>query len=219
MPTLDTMIDLETLGSTPDSVILSIAAVKFDPFDDYQDRGITPDQLPTLNILVDIDSQTDRRIDESTVAWWSCMGILCMMIVIFLAEEKAVRQPAARRRQTCQGRQQQAHFAEATAFGEDFGEATARPATARQLGIEFGMAARHRAFRQAGQGLQVAELVLKGGQRQIGGGNVLVLQGLGVHARASLLSDGSTARGMTSEGGGRNWAWEMLGMVCLLCLE
>ena len=71
MPTLDTMIDLETLGSTPDSVILSIAAVKFDPFDDYQDRGITPDQLPTLNILVDIDSQTDRRIDESTVAWWS----------------------------------------------------------------------------------------------------------------------------------------------------
>ena len=71
MPTTDIMIDLETLGTTPDSVIVSIAAVKFDPFDDYQTCGVTADQLPTLNILVDIDCQTDRRIDENTVIWWS----------------------------------------------------------------------------------------------------------------------------------------------------
>ena len=71
MPTTDIMIDLETLGTTPDSVIVSIAAVKFDPFDDYQTCGVTADQLPTLNILVDIDSQSDRQIDENTVIWWS----------------------------------------------------------------------------------------------------------------------------------------------------
>ena len=71
MPTTDIMIDLETLGTTPDSVIVSIAAVKFDPFEDYQERGVTSDQLPTLNILVDIDGQTDRRIDDNTVTWWS----------------------------------------------------------------------------------------------------------------------------------------------------
>ena len=68
-------------------------------------------------------------------------------------------------------------------------------------------------LRQGHQGLQAAELLLKGGQGQIGGGKVLAERGLGVHARASLLSDGSNARGMTSEGGGRNWARESLGMV------
>jgi len=41
MPVTDVMIDLETLGTTPDSVIVSIAAVKFDPFEDYQERGVT----------------------------------------------------------------------------------------------------------------------------------------------------------------------------------
>lgn len=67
---LDTMIDLETMSVTPDAVILQIAAVKFDPFDDYLEQGITVQDLPFLNVLVDVDSQTDRNINESTMQWW-----------------------------------------------------------------------------------------------------------------------------------------------------
>ena len=71
MATKEIMIDLETLGTKPDSVILSIAAVKFDAFDDYESRAISPAELPTLNLLVDIDSQQDRTVDNSTLDWWS----------------------------------------------------------------------------------------------------------------------------------------------------
>ena len=65
------MIDIETLATEPAAVILSIAAVKFEPFDDYQERGISVHDLPTLNILVDTQSQDHRTISESTVDWWS----------------------------------------------------------------------------------------------------------------------------------------------------
>lgn len=68
---LDTMIDLETLSATPDAVILQIAAVKFDPFDDYLERDISLSELPQLNLLVDLDSQPDRNINESTMQWWA----------------------------------------------------------------------------------------------------------------------------------------------------
>ena len=63
----DVMIDLETLALTPDAKILSIAAVAFDPFDSE------PDYLnyPTLDLLVDIDSQVNRVVNMSTVEWWS----------------------------------------------------------------------------------------------------------------------------------------------------
>lgn len=68
---LDTMIDLETMSATPDAVILQIAAVKFDPFDDYLERGIGASELLQLNLLVDVDSQTGRNINESTMQWWA----------------------------------------------------------------------------------------------------------------------------------------------------
>lgn len=57
------MIDLETMGITPDSAIVSIGAVVFDP------RG---------NIVTDVTFYTEldweaqgRHIDPSTVEWWS----------------------------------------------------------------------------------------------------------------------------------------------------
>lgn len=71
MQTIDTMIDIETLATEPGAVILSIAAVKFDPFDDYLKKGTRLGDLPTLNLLVDIDSQQDRVINNDTVDWWS----------------------------------------------------------------------------------------------------------------------------------------------------
>lgn len=70
MPTLDIMIDIESLATQPDAVILSIAAVKFDPFDDYQEKGVDFQDLPTLNLLVDVDSQPNRVVSDSTLSWW-----------------------------------------------------------------------------------------------------------------------------------------------------
>lgn len=71
MQILDTMVDIETLATDPDATILSIAAVKFDPFDDYKERGVTVGDLPTLNLLVDFESQAGRQINENTLTWWS----------------------------------------------------------------------------------------------------------------------------------------------------
>lgn len=68
---LDVMIDTETLATTPDAMILQIAAVKFDPFDDYLERGITVADLPQLNLWLDLESQPDRQLSESTLEWWS----------------------------------------------------------------------------------------------------------------------------------------------------
>jgi hypothetical protein len=71
MNTENLMIDIETLATEPGAAIVSIAAVKFDPFDDYLKRGIGVSSLPTLNLLIDLDSQTDRVINDDTVTWWS----------------------------------------------------------------------------------------------------------------------------------------------------
>lgn len=63
---MDMMLDLETLSTRPESVILTIGAVKFDPFSDFVDveRG--------LYYRVDVDEQLalDRHVLESTVEWW-----------------------------------------------------------------------------------------------------------------------------------------------------
>jgi len=67
-------------------------------------------------------------------------------------------QPATGGRQTSQCRQQQAHFAKTAAVDEDFGQVSPRPAATRQLGIEFGVAARNRVFRQAGQRIAAPDI-------------------------------------------------------------
>jgi hypothetical protein len=62
---MNLMLDIETLGSAPDSVILTIAACAFDPFSDaiYDQHA--------LYSRIDTECQNDRSIDESTVAWWA----------------------------------------------------------------------------------------------------------------------------------------------------
>jgi len=61
----DVMIDLETLGTTPDAAILSIGAVRFDLYSDRIDNE-------GFYSSVSIDSNTEhgRRISESTLLWW-----------------------------------------------------------------------------------------------------------------------------------------------------
>lgn len=55
------MIDTETLGTTPESVILSIAAVRFD--------RRTGDIVKQVHLRVS-PNQPDRRIDQDTLRWW-----------------------------------------------------------------------------------------------------------------------------------------------------
>jgi DNA polymerase III epsilon subunit-like protein len=65
----DIMIDLETLATSPNSAILTIGAVKFDPFgDDLKD--------PTCEkfyVRVDLDScdELGLEVNDDTLAWWS----------------------------------------------------------------------------------------------------------------------------------------------------
>ena len=57
---MNIMIDLETLGTSPDSAILSIGLVSFDK-SGIKDR---------LEVFCDIDTQRDRRSNHGTLEWW-----------------------------------------------------------------------------------------------------------------------------------------------------
>lgn len=65
----DIMIDLETLATSPNASVLTIGAVKFDPFGSEL-------QMPScekLYIKVDIDScdELQLEVNDDTVSWWS----------------------------------------------------------------------------------------------------------------------------------------------------
>lgn len=63
---MDVMLDLETLSTRPNAVILSIGAVKFDPFS----NRIDVDEGLDLRIDVDEQSALGRNVQEETVKWW-----------------------------------------------------------------------------------------------------------------------------------------------------
>jgi hypothetical protein len=60
----DIMIDLETLGITPNSVVLTIGAVIFDP----RGNGVTE----VLDLRPSIEEQLEmgRVVNDATVTWW-----------------------------------------------------------------------------------------------------------------------------------------------------
>jgi hypothetical protein len=61
----DIMIDMETLSTDPNCVILTIGAVRFDPMG----NGVAE----KLELRPEIDSQTeefDRHINPDTLRWW-----------------------------------------------------------------------------------------------------------------------------------------------------
>lgn len=63
------MIDLETLATSPDATVLTIGAVKFDPFGD----DVNEPTCQKFYVRVDIDS-CDRlglAVSDDTVAWWA----------------------------------------------------------------------------------------------------------------------------------------------------
>lgn len=59
------MIDLETMATTPDCVVLTLGAVKF-----YPDSLDEPDQELYFRLELDTQVEKGRVIDESTLEWW-----------------------------------------------------------------------------------------------------------------------------------------------------
>lgn len=57
------MLDIETLSTKPNAVVLSIGAVEFDPE--------TGDIIREFYQELDLQDQPDRHIDISTVQWWA----------------------------------------------------------------------------------------------------------------------------------------------------
>ncbi|MGH8569001.1 MAG: 3'-5' exonuclease, partial [Gammaproteobacteria bacterium] len=73
------VIDLETLSTRPEAVVVAIGAVKFDPSRD--DGGMAPslagDPRRAFYRAAETPSQTDagRKTDHATLGWWCEQGI------------------------------------------------------------------------------------------------------------------------------------------------
>ncbi len=65
----DIMIDLETLDVLPTATILTLGAVKFDPFGDEKDNP----QMEKLYLRIDIDScdKLGATVSNATLDWWA----------------------------------------------------------------------------------------------------------------------------------------------------
>ena len=59
-------IDLETLDVKPSATVLSVGAVKFNPFNDSE-----PHSELYLKVLVDDQDKLGRTTSDSTIAWWA----------------------------------------------------------------------------------------------------------------------------------------------------
>ena len=59
------MIDLETLSTTPDAVILTVGGVKFNPH-----NNVEPNQPMYFRVDVDEQIKIDRHVMQETLDWW-----------------------------------------------------------------------------------------------------------------------------------------------------
>lgn len=69
MALTDLMIDLETLATSTDAAILTIGAVRFDPFG----KDVEEPAMKSLYIKVDLDSCDELGLvtNDDTIAWWA----------------------------------------------------------------------------------------------------------------------------------------------------
>ena len=63
---MDIMLDIETLSTRPDAVVLTLGAVTFSPWASEVDTDTG------LYVRVDVDEQLalDRHVQQDTVEWW-----------------------------------------------------------------------------------------------------------------------------------------------------
>ena len=66
----DIMVDLETLATSPNATILTIAGVRFNFNREYRNIE-NPYDMDYFYCRVDPESQPTRDIDDDTVAWWA----------------------------------------------------------------------------------------------------------------------------------------------------
>ena len=59
------MLDIETLATTPDAVVMSVGVVKFDP------HTGTPYNKTLWRPDIDEQTERDRHVSESTLEWWA----------------------------------------------------------------------------------------------------------------------------------------------------
>lgn len=64
---MDVMLDIETMGFRPECVVLTIGAIKFDPYN----PGMEPHTGFYQRLDVDEQMALGRTVDESTMQWWS----------------------------------------------------------------------------------------------------------------------------------------------------
>ena len=69
MAKTDVMIDLETLATSPDAAILTIGAVKFDPFG--LDVEFTNDDKFYVKVDLDSCNNLNLTVSEDTINWWA----------------------------------------------------------------------------------------------------------------------------------------------------
>lgn len=69
MANTDIMIDLETLATSTDAAILTIGAVKFDPFG----KDVEEPAMESFYVKVDLDSCHEIGLvtNDDTIAWWA----------------------------------------------------------------------------------------------------------------------------------------------------
>ncbi len=61
------MVDLESLSVKPTATVLSISAVAFNPLEVTKDFS----NNPKLDLLLDIETQAHRHVQDETLAWWT----------------------------------------------------------------------------------------------------------------------------------------------------
>ena len=66
----DIMVDLETLSTAPNAVVLTIGAIRFNKDKDYTNIS-NPTDLDYFYCRVDAADQDNRAIDEETMVWWA----------------------------------------------------------------------------------------------------------------------------------------------------
>jgi hypothetical protein len=65
---MQVMLDIETLGRTPGAIVLSIGAVKFDPY--VLNSRESLDTLDKFRVVIDPTTDPQGTMDPVTVQWW-----------------------------------------------------------------------------------------------------------------------------------------------------